>query len=111
MNEFVYTHHSTNNLQIYGGYVMDFQLLSFYVIGAMILVSALQVLRSREIIHSVMWLGLTFIGISGLFILLNAEYLAIVQILIYAGAITILILFAVMLTRREIMNKEGGEEE
>ena len=89
---------------------MDFQLLSFYVIGAMILVSALQVLRSREIIHSVMWLGLTFIGISGLFILLNAEYLAIVQILIYAGAITILILFAVMLTRREIMNKEGGEE-
>ncbi|MCK5037543.1 MAG: NADH-quinone oxidoreductase subunit J [Thermoplasmata archaeon] len=90
---------------------MDFQLLSFYVIGAMILVSALQVLRSREIIHSVMWLGLTFIGISGLFILLNAEYLAIVQILIYAGAITILILFAVMLTRREIMNKEGGEEE
>ena len=90
---------------------MDFQLLSFYVIGAMILVSALQVLRSREIIHSVMWLGLAFIGISGLFILLNAEYLAIVQILIYAGAITILILFAVMLTRREIMNKEGGEEE
>ena len=90
---------------------MDFQLLSFYVIGAMILVSALQVLRSREIIHSVMWLGLTFIGISGLFILLNAEYLAIVQILIYAGAITILILFAVMLTRREIMNEKGGEDE
>ena len=79
---------------------MDFQLLSFYVIGAMILVSALQVLRSKEIIHSVMWLGLAFIGISGLFILLNAEYLAIVQILIYAGAITILILFAVLLTRR-----------
>ena len=90
---------------------MDFQLLSFYVIGAMILVSALQVLRSKEIIHSVMWLGLAFIGISGLFILLNAEYLAIVQILIYAGAITILILFAVMLTRRGIMNEKGGVDE
>ena len=90
---------------------MDFELLSFYVIGAMILISALQVLRSKEIIHSVMWLGLAFIGISGLFILLNAEYLAIVQILIYAGAITILILFAVMLTRRGIMNEKGGEDE
>ncbi len=90
---------------------MDFELLSFYVIGAMVLVSALQVLRSKEIIHSVMWLGLAFIGISGLFILLNAEYLAIVQILIYAGAITILILFAVMLTRRGIMNEKGGEEQ
>ncbi len=90
---------------------MDFELLSFYVIGAMILVSALQVLRSNEIIHSVMWLGLAFVGISGLFILLNAEYLAIVQILIYAGAITILILFAVMLTRRGIMNEKGGGDE
>ena len=90
---------------------MDFELLSFYVIGAMVLVSALQVLRSDEIIHSVMWLGLAFVGISGLFILLNAEYLAIVQLLIYAGAITILILFAVMLTRRGIMDEKGGEDE
>jgi len=90
---------------------MDLELLSFYVIGGMVLISALQVLRSNEIIHSVMWLGLAFVGISGLFILLNAEYLAIVQLLIYAGAITILILFAVMLTRREIMNEKGGEEE
>ena len=88
--------------------MIDFEQLAFFSIGAMILISAIQVLRCNEIIHSVMWLGLSFIGIAGIFILLNAEYLAIVQILVYAGAITILILFAVMLTRREIMEQKGG---
>ena len=90
--------------------MIDFQEISFFIISAIILVSAIQVLRSDEIIHSVMWLALAFIGVSALFILLNAEYLAIVQILIYAGAVTILILFAVMLTKRQIIERKGGGE-
>ncbi|MCK4756891.1 MAG: NADH-quinone oxidoreductase subunit J [Thermoplasmata archaeon] len=89
---------------------MNFEEISFFVISAIILGSAIQVLRSDEIIHSVMWLALAFIGVSALFILLNAEYLAIVQILIYAGAVTILILFAVMLTKRQIIERKGGGE-
>ena len=90
---------------------MNFEEISFFVISAIILGSAIQVLRSDEIIHSVMWLALAFIGVSALFILLNAEYLAIVQILIYAGAVTILILFAVMLTKRQIIERKGGGAE
>ena len=90
---------------------MNFDEISFFVISAIILGSAIQVLRSDEIIHSVMWLALAFIGVSALFILLNAEYLAIVQILIYAGAVTILILFAVMLTKRQIIERKGGGSE
>ena len=88
--------------------MMDFHEISFFIISSIILVSAIQMLRSDEIIHSVMWLALAFIGVSALFILLNAEYLAIVQILIYAGAVTILILFAVMLTKRQIIERKGG---
>ena len=91
--------------------MIDFQEISFFIISAIILISAIQVLRSDEIIHSVMWLALAFIGVSALFILLNAEYLAIVQILIYAGAVTILILFAVMLTKRQIIERKGGGEQ
>jgi NADH-quinone oxidoreductase subunit J len=53
-----------------------------------------------------MWLALTFMSLAGLFILLNAEFLAIIQILVYVGAIAVVILFGVMLTKRQIMEDE-----
>jgi NADH:ubiquinone oxidoreductase subunit 6 (subunit J) len=62
-------------------------------------VSALLVVVQRNIVHSALALIVVFATASGIYILLNAEFIAIVQILIYAGAVTILILFALMLTR------------
>jgi NADH-quinone oxidoreductase subunit J len=61
--------------------------------------SALIVVTQRNIVHSALALVVVFGAAAGIYLLLNAEFIAIVQILIYAGAVTILILFALMLTR------------
>jgi NADH-quinone oxidoreductase subunit J len=58
------------------------------------------VVTSRNLLHSALWLIVSFFGIAGVFILLQAEFLAVVQVLIYIGAIAMLIIFAIMLTRR-----------
>jgi NADH-quinone oxidoreductase subunit J len=72
---------------------------AFYFLAALTLLSALGVVRSRSIIHAGYWLLPCFIGIAGLFAALEAHFFFVVQLLIYAGAILVLILFAVMLTR------------
>ena len=60
---------------------------------------ALGVVLTRNVVHSALFLILALLAVAGVFILLSAEFLAIVQILIYGGAVTILILFVMMLTR------------
>jgi len=69
----------------------------FYILSAFAIVSAIMVLISKNPIHSVLWLILVFFAISGHYILLNAQFLAIVNIIVYAGAIMVLFLFVIML--------------
>jgi NADH:ubiquinone oxidoreductase subunit 6 (subunit J) len=73
--------------------------LLFWVVAGILVASALMVVGARKIVHSALALVVVFAMASGVYLLLNAEFIAIVQILIYAGAVTILILFALMLTR------------
>ncbi len=73
--------------------------IAFYVIGALTIGAALLVVSLRNIFHAVLALVVAFVGIAGLYITLNAGFLATVQVLIYAGAIAILTLFAVFMTR------------
>lgn len=74
--------------------------LSFYGIALCALAGACGVLFLRNLFHAGLSLILTLFSVAGLFVLLGAEFLAGVQVLIYVGAIAILILFAVMLTQR-----------
>mgnify|MGYP000432138054 FL=1 len=69
----------------------------FYALSAFAIISATMVLISKNPIHSVLWLILVFFAISGHYILLNAQFLAIVNIIVYAGAIMVLFLFVIML--------------
>ena len=78
---------------------MDFATLVFWIIAVILVGSALAVVGFRNIVHSALALVIVFAMAAGIYVLLNAEFIAIVQILIYVGAITILILFAIMLTR------------
>ena len=71
--------------------------LIFLYFAAVILVSAVLTVTRRNPIHSVMFMLLLFFHIAGVFVLLNAEFLAAVQLIVYAGAILILYLFVVML--------------
>jgi NADH-quinone oxidoreductase subunit J len=67
--------------------------------AAIVLISALGVVSTKNIVHAAIYLLITLLGVSVIFLLEFAEFLALVQILVYAGAITIVLLFAVMLTR------------
>ena len=78
---------------------MDLTGLLFWIIAIILVGSALLVVGLRNIVHSALALVVLFAMAAGIYLLLNAEFIAIVQILIYAGAVTILVLFALMLTR------------
>ena len=78
---------------------MDFATLVFYIFAAVLILAALMVVGLRNIVHSALALIVVFAMAAGIYVLLNAEFIAIVQILVYVGAVTILILFALMLTR------------
>ena len=69
----------------------------FWFLASLAILAALMVVFSRNPVHSVLWLVLVFFAISGHYILLNAQFLAIVNLIVYAGAIMVLFLFVIML--------------
>jgi NADH-quinone oxidoreductase subunit J len=73
-------------------------IVAFYVLAALTLGSALMIAMVRDLVHAVLFLILSFIGVAGLYITLSADFVAVVQVLIYAGAISVLMLFAILLT-------------
>jgi NADH:ubiquinone oxidoreductase subunit 6 (subunit J) len=72
--------------------------LWFWVMSFVILASGIGVVMSRNLVHAAMLLALCFVGTAGIFVLLNAEFLAAVQILVYVGGVVTLIIFAIMLS-------------
>jgi NADH-quinone oxidoreductase subunit J len=77
------------------------QLAVFVILSAVTLIAAFVVVTSKNVVRSAMSLVPSFLGVTGLYIMLQAEFVAGIQVLIYAGAISVLILFVIMLT-------EGG---
>lgn len=73
--------------------------LAFVGVAFVTVVSAVAVVTMPNIVHSALALVLTFVGVAAIYVLLSADFVAAVQVLIYAGAVTVLLLFAIMLTR------------
>ncbi len=71
----------------------------FYIIAALAVAGGLGVVFARNTVYAALFLILALLAVAGIYILLASEFLALVQVLIYAGAITVLLLFALMLTR------------
>lgn len=71
--------------------------IAFYILAAVILLSATLMISSRNMVHAIVYMVVSFVGIGGLFFLLQAEFVGAVQILVYAGGIVVLFLFVVML--------------
>ncbi|HEY7680237.1 MAG TPA: NADH-quinone oxidoreductase subunit J [Terriglobia bacterium] len=71
--------------------------LFFYLLATMILVSAVITITRRNAVHATIWLVITLLGVAGLYLHQQAEFLAAVQILLYIGGITVLFLFVIML--------------
>lgn len=80
----------------------------FLIVAAATLISAIMVVSARRIMHAALWLIMAFLGVAIIFVTLETGFFAVVQVVVYIGAIAILIIFAVMLTRRE--QQDSGEQ-
>ena len=90
---------------------LNVQTIAFLIFAVFSLGGALGVVTSRNLIHGALYLVVSLFGGAGFFVLLSAPFIAVVQVLVYIGAIAILIIFAVMLTRsmtgmRELFNRQ-----
>ena len=82
--------------------------LIFYALGAVTLASAFLVVLLRRPLHNVLFMILTMIGLAGLFITLHAEFIAMVQLIVYAGAVMVLFLFVIMLLDLDQLQTREG---
>ena len=76
---------------------MFFYSIAFYLLSIVAVLSALMVISSKNSVHSVLFLILSFINAAGLFVLLGAEFLAMILVIVYVGAVAVLFLFVVMM--------------
>lgn len=91
---------------------MSVEQIVFYVVAALAILGALGVVASGDIVHAALFLILALLMTAGVFVLLSAEFIGLVQILIYGGAVTILVIFALMLTRaRQLRMRLNGAQQ
>ena len=76
----------------------------FYILSFLTIITAVGVVTVPNVVHAALFLILTLLGVAGFYILLSSEFLALVQILIYAGTVSVLLLLALMLTRGQQQN-------
>lgn len=84
-------------------------MIAFLVLAAIILLLSAMVVYARNIVHSALYLLGSFAGVAALYIMLNATFVGVAQVLVYIGAVGVLLLFAVMLTKKTILEESHGE--
>lgn len=82
--------------------------IAFYVLSAVVVLSAFAVVAARNPVHSVLFLILTFFNSAGLFVLLGAEFLAMLLVVVYVGAVAVLFLFVVMMLDVDFVELKQG---
>lgn len=85
--------------------------VAFLVAAAVTLLAAYRVVTARRIMHAALWLGLTFFGVAAEFLLLDADFLAAAQVLIYIGAVTTIIIFGIMLSDPSELGSGTGPDQ
>ena len=84
---------------------MTLEVVGFFVLAATLIGSALGVVLTRNLFHSVLWLALGLVSTAGVFLLLDAEFLAAVQVLLYAGGVVTVVVFAIVVTEKLVGEK------
>ncbi len=82
--------------------------IAFFVLAAIAVATALLALLVRELVHTILWVAVFFVDLAGIYFLLEAPFLGVLQLGVYAGAVTILLLFGVMVTRKRIFSREAA---
>ncbi len=84
---------------------MNAEQVLFLVVSAIIVASAIMVVCTRRLMHAALWLVAALFGVAVLYALLQAAFLVVIQIVVYIGAIAVLFIFAIMLTRRDLRDQ------
>ena len=82
--------------------MIDTSAILFYLFSGILLASAMMVITARNTVHSVLWLIVAFFNAAGLFVLAQAEFLAMMLVIVYVGAVAVLFLFVVMMINVEV---------
>src|SRR6266581_4628315 len=85
-----------------------FEAIAFYFFSAILIASAVMVIAARNPVHSVLFLILAFFNAAGLFVLLGAEFLAMVLVFVYVGAVAVFFLFVVMMLDIDFVELRAG---
>jgi NADH:ubiquinone oxidoreductase subunit 6 (subunit J) len=85
-----------------------FEELAFAALAAVAVVTALLALLVRELVHTILWVAVFFVSLAAIYFLLDSPFLGVLQLGVYAGAVTILLLFGVMVTRKRIFSREAA---
>jgi NADH-quinone oxidoreductase subunit J len=87
---------------------VNLETVAFVVLAAVALLTAALALLVRELVHTILWIAVFFVTLAALYFLLEAPFLGVLQLGVYAGAVTILLLFGVMVTRKRIFSREAA---
>ncbi len=82
--------------------------LGFIIVSAIEVITSILVVTAKKLVWATFWLGSTLVTIAGLYILFGAQLIAVIQIIVYAGAVVPLMLFGIMLTRTKVMEEEAA---
>ncbi|HEY6238758.1 MAG TPA: NADH-quinone oxidoreductase subunit J [Thermoplasmata archaeon] len=87
---------------------MIIEQVAFAALAGVAVATAILALLVRELVHTILWIAVFFVALSGIYFLLSAPFLGVLQLGVYAGAVTILLLFGVMVTRKRIFSREAA---
>ena len=87
---------------------MSLEEAAFLLLAVVAVVTALASLLARELVHTIMWIAVFFVDLAMIYFLLNAAFLGVLQLGVYAGAVTVLLLFGIMVTRKRIFSREAA---
>lgn len=82
---------------------------AFFVFSAIMICGAVLMISLEKVVHMVISMAAVFLGLAGMFVLLEAEFVAFVQVLIYAGAVSILMIFGIMMTKHQAAEREPAK--
>ncbi|RED57674.1 NADH-quinone oxidoreductase subunit J [Cohnella lupini] len=84
------------------------EFVAFFILSVCAIIGAVMAINFTKVVHTALSIAFTFIALAGLYVLLEAEFLAFVQVLLYVGAITILMIFGIMMTKHDGEGQEPG---
>ena len=82
--------------------------VAFAALAVIAVLTAIAALLVRELVHTIMWIAIFFVDLAAIYFLLDAPFLGVLQLGVYAGAVTILLLFGIMTTRKRIFSREAA---